>query len=209
MEGFEGREAVDARRATYLFLSSSYMHEVPLAVLEQLAEEPSAYEGVLGNYAASLAEADLEQARVDAAADFARLFLGMSPSPVTPYESVYRSEKQLLMQKPRDEVVAAYSNEGFRCSPELRLPEDHLGFELEFMALLCQKELDALDACDAVALSEARSAQRAFLEEHLLGWAPQLCADVLLRTKEGFYAGVAEATSVFLSYEEREFDLDG
>lgn len=209
MEGFEGREAVEARRATYLFLSSSYMHEVPLAVLEQLAGEPSAYEGILGDYAASLAGADLEQERVDAAADFARLFLGMSPSPVTPYESVYRSDKQLLMQKPRDEVVAAYSSEGFRCSPDSKLPEDHLSFELEFMALLCQKELDALDACDAAARADARSAQTAFLKEHLLAWAPQLCADVLLRKKEGFYAGVAEATSVFLSFEERECNLDG
>lgn len=203
------REVAEARRATYLFLSSMFLSEAPQSVFEELARNPSSYEGVLGEYASKLSQADLGQERVNSAADFARLFLGMSPNPVPPYESVYRSEKRLLMQESRDEVVAAYAAWGFRCSSDLRLPEDHAALELEFMAQLCQKELDALEACEAVELGVVAKAQEAFLRDHLLAWMPQLCDDVLARTKAGLYAGLAEAAKVFLSFEAEAFGLEG
>ena len=102
METFEGKEALSARAATYEFLSGLYLTEVTAEFIEQLRADDSFKEGPLGEYATSLEGVEAEQARQDAAADFAALFLGMSALPVAPYESVYTSELQLLMQEARD-----------------------------------------------------------------------------------------------------------
>ncbi|KAB1642390.1 molecular chaperone TorD family protein [Ellagibacter isourolithinifaciens] len=40
----------------------------------------------------------------------------------------------------RDDVRARYLACGFTLDKDISLPEDHLSFELEFMALLCEHE---------------------------------------------------------------------
>jgi len=203
----EQREYLEARRDTYLFLSNVFLREVPTSFLENLAANAETYEGLMGEYALSLREADLEKERLEVGAVFAKLLLSMSANPVTPYESVYLSGLHLLMQESRDQVVAFYQANGFKCVKEVRLPEDHVGIEFEFMAALCQKEIDALEACDAIAAGVAREAQKAFVRDHLVKWVPQLCDDILVRVKSGFYAGIAETTKQFLELEAEEFEL--
>lgn len=204
METFEGKEALSARAATYEFLSGLYLTEVTAEFIEQLRADDSFKEGPLEEYAASLEGVEAEQARQDAAADFAALFLGMSALPVAPYESVYTSELQLLMQEARDEVVAFYREHGFACTDDFSLPEDHAGVELQFMARLCRAEAEAIDACDATACARARAAQQAFLRGHLLNWMPRMCEDVAARAKTGLYRGLADMTHQFLELEREE-----
>ena len=204
MEAFEGKEALSARAATYEFLSGLYLIEVTAEFIEQLRTDDSFKEGPLGEYAASLEGVEAEQARQDAAADFAALFLGMSALPVAPYESVYTSELQLLMQEARDEVVAFYREHGFACADDFSLPEDHAGVELQFMARLCRAEAEAIDACDATACARAHAAQQVFVRDHLLNWMPRMCEDVASRAKTGLYRGLADMTRQFLELEREE-----
>lgn len=201
MEAGNQREDVEARRLTYSFLSSMYLEEVSQDFLGQLASNPPFTDGELGQFFASLPSADLEAVRVDAAAEFASLLLNMSADPVSPFESVYTSGDHLLMQQARDEVLAAYRAEGFERSDVVNVPEDHVGIEFEFMARLCQKELEALDAGDEGTAAAARVAQRAFLEGHLVNWVPQLCEDIERRATSGLYRGLAETTRQFLAFE--------
>ena len=130
---------------------------------------------------ASLADADdaaLASLRTDLAAEYARIFLGMSRSPVAPYESVYTSETGLLMQEARDEVLAHYRREGFAVDEAVNLPEDHIAFEFGFMAGLARKTAAALDAGNAMRPSACSDVQAAFVADHLTPWVPALTDDV-------------------------------
>ena len=70
----------------------------------------------MGEYFASLRGNDIEQARGDAASDFAALLLNMSPNPVIAYKSVCTSEEGLLMQDARDADSIGASRARFRNS---------------------------------------------------------------------------------------------
>lgn len=77
----QAREVMEQRAAIYEFLSIAYGEEVPLAFLRSLREQGPALDGELGDFVASLAGADdaaLEAVRTDLAAEYARVFLGMS-----------------------------------------------------------------------------------------------------------------------------------
>ena len=207
MDMRERNAEAEARELTYSFLSHLFLEEVSEDFLARLAEEPPSLEGELGRYAAGLAGADLAAARTEAVAEFAALLLNMSADPVFPYESVYMSAEHLLMQRSRDEVLAAYRAQGFERSGDLNVPEDHAGIELAFMARLCRKEADALAAGDEVGAEAARETQRVFLRDHVLAWFPQLCADLEKRAKQGLYRGLAETVRQFLAFEREELGV--
>lgn len=189
------------RMLTYQLLSSLYLKEVTADLLALMGREPSLQSGKLGEYISGLPAADLEEARVDAASDFAALFLGMSADPVAPYESVYTSPEHLLMQDARDEVLAAYRQEGLGYAGTDNLPEDHIGTEFEFMAKLCEVEVAALEAGDAAEAERLRDVQRSFIREHLAVWVPQFCDDVEARARTLFYGGLAEVTRQLVASE--------
>jgi len=194
-------ELMESRKAVYTFLSTAYFEEMTLAFLEGLRNEPVALDGTLGAFAQSLANADLAQVRCDLAAEYARLFLNMSRTPIPPYESVYTSDLHILMQDARDEVLATYRSEGIVVVTEVNIPEDHLALELDFMVKMCQKTIDALVDGSEDEADRCLDVQAAFVEKHLCNWVPQLCLDVKSRTRQQFYRGVAELTEQFIASE--------
>ena len=135
------------RSMTYSFLARALAdEEIPLSFLESLRAMELETGTELDAFAGGLAELDddaLEGQRRELAADHASALLGMSVDPVSPYESVHTSEKHLMMQEARDAVVAAYREQGFAASKDLRTPEDHISLELDFMAALCERLADA------------------------------------------------------------------
>lgn len=206
MEAGEALANVEARAATYSFLSGMFLREVSQDFLERLAAEPPHLGGELERFAVGLATADLSTVRRDAAAEFAALLLGMSADPVHPYESVYTSPERLMMQDARDEVLALYRSQGLGRVGDLNIPEDHAGIELEFMARLCRKELDAMAEGDEGAVWDVRRTQQTFVRDHLLVWMPRMCDDLEARAKSGLYRGLAQTTRRFLSLEREELD---
>lgn len=195
---------IEARKITYSFLSSMFLKEVTEDMLHQWAQNPPFVEGELGSFCASLSSSDIAQVRVNCAAQFASLLLNMCADPVYPYESTYTSNERLLMQNAQTKVVAAYRSAGFKSSDSVTIPEDHIGIEFEFMARLCQKELDALQAEDSQTVAEIREAQKQFLQDHLMNWVPQMCDDLNKRAKSSLYKGLAETTKQFLEFEAEE-----
>lgn len=89
------------RASIYRLFSALLAKEPSAEFLAQAANLAPTVQGELGEYFASLCGCDIEQARADAASDFAALLLNMSPNPVIAYESVYTSEEGLLMQDAR------------------------------------------------------------------------------------------------------------
>ena len=188
----QAREVMEQRAAIYEFLSIAYGEEVPLAFLRSLREQGPALDGELGDFVASLAGADdaaLEAVRTDLAAEYARVFLGMSRRSVAPYESVYTSPTGLMMQEARDEVVALYRREGFSVDESMHLPEDHIAFELGFMAGLIRNAMAALDAGDGAEAERLAAVQESFVAHHLPSLVPTLAQDLEKRAAKGLYPG--------------------
>lgn len=207
MEVCTNRMDIESRSVTYSFFSTMFLEEITEDLLRRLEKNPPFTDGELGDFFASLPSADLAEVRTKCASEFASLLLNMSSDPVFPYESVYLSGEHLLMQRQRDEVLASYRAAGFNPTKAVKIPEDHVAIELEFMARLCERELEAFDANNTEELERTRSFQEFFLKDHLLKWVPQMCDDIATRAKSGLYKGLAEAMQQMLTFEAESFEL--
>jgi TorA maturation chaperone TorD len=208
-------EILQSRASSYAFLSDAYRQEVSAAFLEGLvnelaggAEEEPESEGhrILRDYARRIREADLQQVETDLGAEYIALLLSASANPVFPYESVYTSPERLLMQQARDEVLAEYRQEDLARIVEFRQPEDHIAIELEFMAYLCQKTAEAVEAGNSAAAVTYLRKQKGFLDRHLLVWVPQFCEDLVQAATSDFYRGIARITREHLALEGETID---
>lgn len=137
--------------------------------------------------------------------DFTMCFDGVSSHKglvAVPYASIFagsiKGEKAIFFQEPRNRDVAAYRSEQVGVDPSLHLPEDHLSFELSFMA-----DLSAKAAC-AYAKGEAREASRllrvsqGFLSDNILCWYGAFYDLALNIIETRFYRGVLKATYGYL-----------
>jgi TorA maturation chaperone TorD len=201
-------ELATNRRSTYVFLSCIYREEVTPELLRELIKGNAlgGQEGVmgtevLGKYLSKLRGSDLQEAAEKLAVEYAGLFLNAGERPVFPYESVYTSPDGLLMQEARDDVVRDYARKGLQRFKTHGEPEDHIAVELEFMSLLCEEAVHALQAGDAPGYVASLRTQQEFLEKHLLVWCPKFCVDLAGASYSDFYSGVAVLTRSFLRSE--------
>ncbi|WP_127131778.1 molecular chaperone [Georgenia sp. SYP-B2076] len=123
--------------------------------------------------------------------DYNRLFFGPERMKAPPYESVHRSEEHLLFEAVTMEVRASYAAFGLVAPRLHREPDDHIGLELGFVAALCVRALDALDAGDDGELDRLLDGIMTFLREHLLAWAPACLTQAAGASTTFFYQGVA------------------
>lgn len=104
--------------------------------------------------------------------EYAELFLGPRPPLAPPYESLYIGYPNRLFTDVTRQVRRVYEENGFEVVKRNRVPDDHLGFELEFMARLaaeCAEDLE-LNAIDAA--RKSLELQKTFLSDHLARWLP-------------------------------------
>ncbi|MCI8366700.1 MAG: molecular chaperone TorD family protein [Eggerthellaceae bacterium] len=138
----------------------------------------------------------------DLAIDYVRTFIGHGVdafSAAYPYESVYTSEKRLMMQDARDEVLAIYRSQGLDKQETWKEAEDHLALELEFMQILANRTVDALKAGDEDEAIELLTTQKNFLEDHLMAWVPMMTSDMRRFAKTDLYRGLAYLTDGFMT----------
>ncbi len=147
---------------------------------------------------------------IDLAVDYVRTFIGHGTNTygaAHPFESVYTSERRLLMQDARDEVRAVYRSFNIDKQDEWREGEDHVALELEFMGILSCRTAAALRADDVDCAEQLLSAQRNFLDDHLRTWVPLMAADMRRFAKTDLYRGLADLVEGLLATD-AEF-LDG
>jgi len=200
-------DKAEERKLMFLALSRLYFVEMTTEVLNEMRLDAPLFGKHFESFHQTLLTGETEKLRRELAADFAALFLGLSARPVAPYESVYTSDEKLLMQEAYSAVLEAYQAEGLHPS-ELKsvgfLPQDHISYEFEFMAALCQESATLFESGNTKQGIRSLKKQRSFLEEHILKWVPQMCDDVLKQAKTSFYQGVATLTKSFLE-EEKEY----
>jgi TorA maturation chaperone TorD len=120
--------------------------------------------------------------------EYTRLFRGIREGlgPPPPFESLCRGEAAT-----GDSALAVqhrYEQAGFgHVAPEAG-PQDHLGAELRFLALLCFREAEGWGAGNEEAAQERIAQQRAFLDDHLLAWLPDYAGRIARESREPFYA---------------------
>lgn len=128
--------------------------------------------------------------------DFTNLFL----LDLIPYESFYTREDQMIESGGDNPVIELYNDYGFRVELDKArvVSPDHIGVELEFMYMLCMAQQRAFEADDKEGICELLEVQRAFLQEHLLEWAPLFLINAKKESRTPLYHDGAELTLEFL-----------
>ena len=197
---------IEQRAATYGLLSRLFRVEIDQELLAEL-------HGM--RFPASTGNADVdegylrlakylsntwENSLTDLAVDYTRVFIGHGVdaySAAYPFESVYTSEKRLLMQDARDEVLAIYRSAGLDKKNSWKEGEDHV---------LANRTAEALRKGDEEEAAALLTTQRNFLEDHLLSWAPMMTADMKRFAKTDLYQGLAYLTDGFLNTDKAFLD---
>ena len=205
----------EQRADTYGFLSRLYHSEVDQELLDKM--RTMRFPRTTGN--AKLDEGYRLIAKylsntwtnsvMDLAREYVRIFIGHGNDAFAaayPYESVYTSERRLMMQAARDEVLAIYRSYGMDKDPSWKEAEDHIGLECEFMRVLCNRTADALYAGDGEKAWDLLAAQRNFLEDHLASWVPMMTRDMRKFAKTDLYRGLASMTEGFFHVERELLD---
>jgi len=82
-------------------------------------------------------------------------------------------------------------------------PEDHVGLELEFMACLCDRYRECVGKGDAREAAATLTAQKDFLDDHLLPWIPLFCEGVARSAWTDFFRGIGDLTEGFVDWDRR------
>ena len=219
----EGRELVDfmTRRArTYGLLARIFRVEVDGKFLEELRHlrfpTSTGNEHVDYGYRTmyNYLKGTWEDTLLDLARDYARTFIGHGNngrSAAYPFESVHTSEKRLLMQDARDEVLAIYRANLLKKGEEWNDCEDHIALELEFMQVMSERTAKALKEGKEDEAVEMLKTQRAFVGQHLANWVPMFVSDIKYFSQTDLYIGAGDLLLGFVQTEVEALDdlLDG
>lgn len=177
---------LDARTTAYSSLSRLFRREVDRALFERVtAAETGEW---LGEEFCGQRGESTEALR-ELASDYAHLFFFGAGS-VHPYESVYTSDKGLLMQGAFRDARKCYADAGFVVSRDSDEMADHIALELEFVAHLSRRTREALIAGDNAAAQMLVDRQRSFHHVHL-NWVARFAQDVAHRAETIWYRRTA------------------
>jgi len=126
--------------------------------------------------------------------DYTRLFVGVGKTLAPPYESVYLSEEHILFERETLEVREWYAKYGLRV-PQLHVvPDDHIGYELFFVARLKERAASLLDCGETEAAADVIGDSQRFVEAHPHRWAGMLVNRIMEHARTDFYAAIGLLT---------------
>ena len=147
------------------------------------------------------------EAPADLPAEFRRVF-GHNLSPdCPPYETQYGKSDVFRQTHAMADLNGFYSAFGLAVGEGDRRA-DHLPVELEFAAILCLKEVLALERGEEEKSTICRDARLNFLGDHLGRWVPGFADAVKKKIPEGYHAGVTDTLASFIRWDARSLGLD-
>ncbi len=170
---------------------------------EEIAEALDALDGSLStSTAATRLHEALEETRAQAdllEGEYTYLF---ARNVVTPSnETSYGKDQGLQRARELSDIASFYAAFGFKIiSGRNELP-DHVGAELEFMAVLYAKETYARERGWAQPAELCAQAREKFLREHLGQWMPLLARQLDQKARLRFYPALAAMAHAVLSEE--------
>ncbi|TVQ40076.1 MAG: hypothetical protein EA384_03980 [Spirochaetaceae bacterium] len=204
-----GGDSAHVRASAYALLSSLYQDQPDVSAVDRFSSLWRNFDNALsGNclgrrtlltgsqFCAAWQSSD-SRVSLQLRREFALLFL--SPRGVQPYESVYRGTRRRLMDDPWLQVREFYRKAGMQKGQRELHPEDHASVELGFMAYLAFMDSQCSAAAGKEEIrTEVAGTQLQFLEEHLIGWIPQLCRRIEAVPEAPYYHRVARFTSALI-----------
>ena len=188
----------EARVNIYALLSRLLMSEVDVELLKIIENDENIME-FFPSYAKwerrkEFSHKDLIEKYLNA--DFTNLFL----LHMTPYESFYRREDQMMETAGDNPVLQLFNEHDFRVNlaKARTVSADHIGIELEFMYKLCDSELKALKDNELETAGAIAKIGQAFLKDHLLEWAPMYLLNMKSEAGTALYFDIAEFTLEFM-----------
>lgn len=189
---------MDSRARTYGLMARLFREEVDKAEIDEL--QAMRFPTATGNAKVDEGYRKLyeylrtawDDSVTELAIDYVRTFIGHGVngySAAYPFESVYTSERRLMMQEARAEVLQTLRENNLK-SGAWNEGEDHIGLEMEFMQRMCLRVADDLRAGDEDAAVRKLQTQQKFAREHLLNWLPMLVADMQKFSRTSFYQGL-------------------
>jgi TorA maturation chaperone TorD len=133
------------------------------------------------------------------AADFASIYLtgGLDASP---FESFWVSDEHLVCQEAMFDMRKLYAADGLTVPDWRKRPDDHLVFQLQFVA----KRLERIASCTTDATTDNLLTATIYwrslatlLDHHLLRWLPDFAGRISQRCDTEFYAALALLTAVW------------
>jgi TorA maturation chaperone TorD len=126
--------------------------------------------------------------------DYTRLFIGLERTLAPPYESVYLSEEHILFEKETLAVREWYAKYGLQVPLLNTQPDDHIGYELFFLARLSERVASLIDGGETeAAVGVAKDRQR-FVQSHPHRWVHMLVSRILEFSQTDYYAGIGLLT---------------
>jgi putative dimethyl sulfoxide reductase chaperone len=204
----------EARGALYGFFSQAFIQGPSPKFLKALISEAGTM-NLSEIFPDTAYRQELAQVRLDAregrltletaALDFEALFRVPGSRYLSPYESVYRSEgaggRGCLCGPEAVAVERLYLQEGLGPKGEFSELPDHVGVELEFMAILCRKAVAAMQADDAAGAQEYQHQQYCFFMEHLAPWVRVLAERLASQAQTSLYRFLGNFLDLFLGLE--------
>ena len=127
--------------------------------------------------------------------EYNTLFVGPGHLQAPPWESVYLSKERIIFDEHTLSVREFYKSWGVNIKTKNKEPDDHIGFQMEFMSILSRKGIDAIKENDINRLEKIMIGQNKFLESHTLLWIDRFSENVFNNSKTSFFKGL----SLFLS----------
>jgi TorA maturation chaperone TorD len=123
--------------------------------------------------------------------DHLELFGGKGKALAPPYSSVYMSPDHIMNDPLSIKVRKIYNAYGWKSQMEGKVPDDHLGIELQFINLLLSKypELE-----DDVCRKEIRKDLIKFIDNYINPWINEWNKCVQDNAESDFYKGIAYLT---------------
>lgn len=203
-------ELMDMRARTYGMLARLYRKEVDEDALKELQgmRFPVATGNEKVDEGYKLMYEYLRTAWDDSitelAIDYVRTFIGHGVnaySAAYPYESVYTSERRLMMQEARGEVLKSFRQNHLK-KGKWNDAEDHIALELEFMQRMAMRTASSLREGDEDTAIEYLDTQHTFAQDHLLNWLPMMTSDMHMFSQTKFYNGLASLTMGYIEEDE-------
>lgn len=119
----------------------------------------------------------------DVSVEYTHLFVGPPKPSAAPWETMYRGGERVDygFGRPTFEMRALLSAAGLQLSIENRQYEDHMGIELLYLSVLCQRVTD--DSFPAVDYEKVA----AYIEAHPLDWIDAFRSAVYAERPEGYF----------------------
>jgi len=130
--------------------------------------------------------------------EYTYLFIGPNKLPAPPWESVYLTKERVLFQESTLNVRRAYLKYSFLPANYPHEADDHLGLELDFMAILSQKAEEHFEKDQIEEMKAVLEDQKAFLQEHLLLWIDDFANDIQKSKTQHFYPLMADLVRHFV-----------